>query len=120
MPFSSNARVSACWSGRTWKRAGSGSLLSRADALIAVAESWPLTVAASDEGRGAAGLPVEPVVHVDHAALAASGDARDCRHTTDAAGIAGHASLAGGTPLDAHLAVQALPTPTDGRATHDS
>jgi hypothetical protein len=73
--------------------------LSRADALVAVAESWLSSVAASDDGRDAAGLPVELVVHVDHVALGAAADAPGCRHTTDAADLAPHATLADGSPL---------------------
>jgi len=42
------------------------SALSRADALVAVAESW--LASAGDDGHDTAGLPVELVVHVDHAA----------------------------------------------------
>jgi len=49
--------------------------LSRADALVAVAESWLSSVAASGDAHDTAGLPVELVVHVDHAALAGAGSA---------------------------------------------
>ncbi|MBY0275430.1 HNH endonuclease [Candidatus Binatia bacterium] len=84
--------------------------LSRADALVAVAESWLSSVATGDDGHAAAGLPVELVVHVDHAALVAAGDGADDRHTPDAddrrdghapdaTELAPHASLADGTPL---------------------
>ena len=45
--------------------------LSRADALVAVAEPWLSSIAACDDGRDAAGLPVELVVHVDREALSA-------------------------------------------------
>ena len=73
--------------------------LSRADALVVVAESWLSSVAASDENRDAAGLPVELVVHVDQATFTAGGDAPDYRNTPDAAGLAPHATLADGTPI---------------------
>ena len=74
--------------------------LSRADALVAVAEAWLASVAAGDEGRDAAALPVELVVHVDRAALAPDGNtAPDDRRDTDAAASAPHATLADGTPL---------------------
>ena len=76
--------------------------LSRADALVAVAESWLSSVAVGD-GHDAAGLPVELVVHVDRAALAAgtdrTDDRRDAPHAPDAAQLAPHATLADGTPL---------------------
>ena len=78
--------------------------LSRADALIAVAESWLSSVAASDEDHVSAGLPVELVVHVDHAALAGEAHGEfDHRRTpntgADVAAPAAHATLADGTPL---------------------
>ena len=73
--------------------------LSRADALVAVAESWLASVAASDDAHDAAGLPVELVVHVDHAALAAGGDGTDRRHAPHAPDAPDHATLADGTPL---------------------
>jgi hypothetical protein len=44
---------------------------SRADALMAVAESWLSSVAASEGAHDTAGQPVELIVQVDHAALAA-------------------------------------------------
>ena len=72
--------------------------LSRADALVAVAEAWLASVAAGDEGQDAAGLPVELVVHVDRAALASDGSTEpDDRR--DTAASAPHATLADGTPL---------------------
>jgi len=77
--------------------------LSRADALVAVAESWLASVAVREEGHDTAGLPVELVVHVDRAALAAGTDGTDDRrddpHAPDAARLAPHATLADGTPL---------------------
>ena len=74
--------------------------LSRADALVAVAESWLSSSAASDDGPDPAGLPVELVVHVDQAALAGDGHGEaDRRHDTDAAASASHAMLADGTPI---------------------
>ena len=73
--------------------------LSRADALVAIAEWWLSSVAAGDDGRASAGLPVELVVHVDHAGLVAGGDGADDRHALDAAELAPHAALADGTPL---------------------
>ena len=73
--------------------------LSRADALVAVAESWLAAVAASHEGHATTGPPVELVVHVDHAALATRGDGPDDRRAPDAAELAPHATLADGTPL---------------------
>ena len=73
--------------------------LSRADALVAVAESWLASVAGSDEGHDTAGPPVELVVHVDRAALAAGGDVPHNRHAPDAAALAPRATLADGTPI---------------------
>jgi len=77
--------------------------LSRADALVAVAESWLASVAADENGHDTAGLPVELVVHVDRAALAArtegTDDRRDDPHAPDAAKLAPHATLADGTQL---------------------
>ncbi len=71
--------------------------LSRADALVAVAESWLASIAADDDGRDAVGLPVELVVHVDNTALAGDGRGEPApRHKPDAAP---HATLADGTPL---------------------
>jgi len=75
--------------------------LSRADALVVVAESWLSSIAAGDGGSETAGLPVELVVHVDRAALVASGDTDD-RHEPHAPGATepgAHATLADGTPL---------------------
>ncbi|MBM4246233.1 MAG: DUF222 domain-containing protein [Deltaproteobacteria bacterium] len=75
--------------------------LSRADALVAVAESWLSSVAACD-GRDAAGLPVELVGHVDRAALVVNEAGTDDRHdpeTLDAPEHAPRATLADGTPL---------------------
>jgi len=77
--------------------------LSRADALVAVAESWLASVAIREDGHDAAGPPVELLVHVDRAALAAgtagTDDRRDAPHAPDAAKLAPHATLADGTPL---------------------
>jgi len=74
--------------------------LSRADALVAVAESWLASVAADQDGRDKAGLPVELVVHVDHAALAADRHgAADHRHAPDAGASVPHATLTDGPPL---------------------
>ena len=76
--------------------------LSRADALVAVAESWLASVAASNDAHDTAGLPVELVVHVDHAALVMGGVGADDRHdphAPDAPELAPHAALACGTPL---------------------
>jgi len=78
--------------------------LSRADALVAVAESWLASVAAEADGCDAAGLPVELVVHVDRVALAVGGGGTDGddRHdpqTIDAPELAPHATLADSTPL---------------------
>jgi len=74
--------------------------LSRADALVAVAESWLASVASREDGHHTAGLPVELVVHVDRAALAAGTDHRlGDPHTPAAAKLAPHAKLADGTPL---------------------
>ncbi|MBM4243614.1 MAG: DUF222 domain-containing protein [Deltaproteobacteria bacterium] len=72
--------------------------LSRADALVVVAESWLSSIAAGDGGSETAGLPVELVVHVDRAALVASGDTDD-RHEPHAPGAPELAALADGTPL---------------------
>jgi len=77
--------------------------LSRADALVAVAESWLASVAAREDGHDTAGLRDELVVHVDRAALTARADGtddrRDVPHAPDAARLAPHATLADGTPL---------------------
>ena len=74
--------------------------LSRADALVAVAESWLSSVADGEDGHDAAGLPVELVVHVDHAALAGDGPGEpERRHAPDAAPSAPQATLTDGTPL---------------------
>jgi len=83
------------------RRAGQGQhyepppALSRADALVAVAESSLASVAVHEDGHDAAGLPVELVVHVDHAALAAGTDGKDDRrddpHAPDAAKLGPHA-----------------------------
>jgi hypothetical protein len=73
--------------------------LSRADALVVVAESWLSSVAVVD-GHDTAGLPVELVVHVDHAALVGNGHGEpEHPHAPDAAAPATHAALADGTPL---------------------
>ena len=85
------------------------------------------------------GYTVEQVVHVDHVALAGrwhgeadrrrdTGAAASASHTTRAAhaarGVAIDATTASprrdGTPLDAHLAVQALLAAAHADATHDS
>ena len=81
--------------------------LSRADALVAVAESWLASVAFREDSHDTAGLPVELVVHVDRVALAAdtaagtdgTDDRRDDRRDPDGAAFAPHATLADGTPL---------------------
>ena len=73
--------------------------LSRADALVAVAESWLASVAAGDAGQDTAGPPVELVVHVDHAALAARVDGTDDPHAPGPPVPLPHATLADGTPL---------------------
>ena len=82
--------------------------LSRADALVAVAEAY-LSAASADATHATAAAPIELVVHVDHATLHADPHA----HTGDAhahaqAGTdthadhdptAAHATLADGTPI---------------------
>jgi len=81
--------------------------LSRADALVAIAEAYLSSAAFADATHDTAAAPIELVVHVDHAALRADPQA----HTGDAhahAGTGGHAdhhlttaqaTLADGTPL---------------------
>ena len=73
--------------------------LSRADALVAISEQWLSSIATFDEGHGSASLPVELVVHVDHAALSASRVEPDDRPAPDASALVPHATLADGTPL---------------------
>jgi len=63
---------------------------------VAVAEEWLSSIAPWDEGRPSAGLPVELVVHVEHAALAARRVEPGDRHAPDATP---HGTLADGTAL---------------------
>jgi hypothetical protein len=79
--------------------------LSRADALLAVAEAYLSSAASADATHDTAAAPIELVVHVDHAALRADphahpGAARaDTDTHVDYDPTAAHATLADGTPL---------------------